>query len=190
MTTAVHNTECLICLRPIAPGDDVQPCSEPTCGQPYHRACWEYLGGCARYGCPQMKEVKKPEIDVSFWGACQKQCPMCAETIPMAALTCPYCSTLFHDIKPVTREDMKPKQRDPALRALQNKAVWMLILGLLGFPSPFVLVIGGIWYRNHRAEIERAESVTRALAIMGLLVSGLYLVMLVIGVVLYALAKS
>jgi len=182
--------ECAICLRPISAADDSVACPEPSCAQPYHRECWDYLGGCARYGCPQMKEVKKPEIAVSFWGASQKQCPLCAEAIPIAALNCPFCNTPFQDIKPVTLDDMKTKRSDPALRAIHNTAIRMLIFGLLGFPSPFVLLFGGKWYRQHRKEIAQAGPATRALALMALLVSGLYLALVFLGLILYALFKS
>jgi hypothetical protein len=137
-----------------------------------------------------MKEVKKPEAAVAFWGSSQKQCPFCAETIPMAALKCPLCHAEFEDIAPVSREDLKPKRPDPALRAYYKSAVRMLVFSLLGLPSPFVLIFGGIWYRNRRKEIDRAGPTTRALVVLSLLVSTLYLVLVGGGLMLYFLVKS
>ena len=89
---------CQICGCAIGPEQAVEVCPEPKCRSPYHRECWDYLGGCARYGCPKMVEVKKGEGESpTFWGASDKQCPLCAEAIPVGALECPYCKALFQD---------------------------------------------------------------------------------------------
>jgi hypothetical protein len=190
MTEPRRQTECLICGWAIEPGQDVEVCPEPACGLPYHRECWDYLGGCARYGCPRMVETKKTEIVASFWGSSQKQCPLCAETISVAALTCPFCNAQFQDIKPVSRDELLRKPEDPLLKGYRKTAAWMLILGLLGFTSPLVLVFGGSWFYAHRAEIARAGPTTRALAIVALMVSAFYIVLVGGGLFIFSLAKS
>jgi predicted RNA-binding Zn-ribbon protein involved in translation (DUF1610 family) len=190
MKESQEHADCLICGWAIEPGQNVVVCPEPACGLPYHHECWEYLGGCARYGCPRMVEIKKAEIPASFWGSSQKQCPLCAETIAVAALTCPFCNAQFQDIKPVSRDELIRKPEDPRLKEYRKTAIWMLVFGLLGITSPLVLLIGGNWFHSHHAEIARASSTTRALAILALMVSAFYIVLAGGGLLIYSLVKS
>jgi endogenous inhibitor of DNA gyrase (YacG/DUF329 family) len=183
-------TECLICGHAIEQGQDIELCPDAACRSPYHRECWEYLGGCACYGCPRMVETKKAETAATFWGASQKQCPICAETISVADLTCPFCSTQFQDIKPVSREELIKKPDDPRLKEYRKTAMWMLILGLLGITSPLVLLFGGMWFYSHRTEVERIDRTTHGLAIIALLVSAFYIVVVGGGLMVYSLVKS
>ena len=190
MMESQKQTACLICGWAIEPSQDVEVCPEPACGLPYHRECWDYLGGCARYGCSRMVETKKAETVASFWGSSQKQCPLCAETIPVAALTCPFCNAQFQNIKPVSRDELIRKPEDPRLMGYRKTAIWMLILSLLGITSPLVLLFGGTWFYSNRVEIARAGSTTRALAIIALLVSAFYIVLIGGGLLSYTLVKS
>jgi len=189
MTELQKHIECLICGGILISGQDIVLCPEPGCRLPYHRECWDEVGGCARYGCPRMVETKKAEIGASFWGASQKQCPLCAESIPVAALICPFCKAQFEDIVPVSREDLIRKQEDPLLRSYRKAAVWMLVFSLLGFTSPFVLVFGGMWYFSNRNEIVRAGPTSRALAIIALLVSAFYILVAGIGLLIFSSVK-
>jgi hypothetical protein len=53
-----------------------------------------------------MVEIKKADEQISYWGATEKKCPICAETIPMVVLECPFCKATFDDVRPLTREDV------------------------------------------------------------------------------------
>ena len=72
----------------------------------------------------------------------------------------------------------------------RKTAIWMLILSLLGITSPLVLLFGGNWFDSNRVEIARAGSTTRALAIIALLVSAFYIVLIGGGLLSYTLVKS
>jgi hypothetical protein len=185
-----QQNECLICGWAVEPDQALELCPEPSCGLPYHRECWDELGGCARYGCPRMVETKKAEIAPSFWGASQKQCPLCAEMIPVADLTCPFCQAEFQGTAPMTREDLIIKPEDPWLKGYRTTAVWMLILSLLIVPTPLVLLFGGVWFNSNREEIARAGATARALAIIALLVSAFCVLAAIGGLVIFSLVKS
>jgi hypothetical protein len=137
-----------------------------------------------------MVETKKAETTATFWGASQKQCPVCAEIIPVADLTCPFCGTQFQDIKPVTRDELIRKPDDPRLKEYRKTAVLMLILSLFGITSPLVLMFGGLWFKSHRAEVNRKDPTTHGMAIIALLVSAFYIVVVGGGLLVYSLVKS
>ena len=178
---------CPYCLTVIETAQEVVAC--PGCGFTHHKECWEELGGCAVEGCTRMVEIKKGDIPANFWGATEKTCPYCAERISMSALQCPYCRAVFNDIRPLTRDDVLPKYefRNPRVVDLGKQAKRLFIFSLLGVTSPIALLIGWGWYRRNRGEIERIGGNTRALALFGLGICGLYLSMLVVGSLAFAL---
>ena len=179
---------CPYCLSALELGQLAVVC--PGCGFTHHRECWEDLGGCAVEGCPKMVEVKKGEIPANFWGATEKICPYCAEKIPMATLQCIYCRAVFDDIRPVAREDVLPKFENPRVAELQRQAKRLFIFSVLGVTSPFALLIGWGWYRNNRAEIERMGGNTRALSLLALGICGFYLLMLVLGMLVFTVGRQ
>ncbi|HEY6970826.1 MAG TPA: RING finger protein [Candidatus Angelobacter sp.] len=183
-TTNLPETACPYCLCAVEPANAVM-C--PACGFAHHRECWDTLGGCAVEGCSKMVEVKKAEMTSTYWGETEKVCPMCAEKIPVAALQCPSCKASFTDMRPVAREDVLGKPDDPELKIYQTKAIWLLVFSLLAFTSPFALIIGWVWYSRNRAQIERA-STTRALVIASFGICVAYLIMGVIGSLVYLAA--
>src|ERR687884_1692702 len=96
---------CQICLHALEAEQHLHQC--PSCKALYHEECWDELGGCAVYGCPRMVEVKKAEdLEETHWGATEKKCPICVETIPISATVCPFCNTIFKDKRPLKREEL------------------------------------------------------------------------------------
>jgi hypothetical protein len=157
------------------------------CGNTLHRECWDSLGGCSVKGCPKAVEVGKAEIVLTDWGKTDKTCPFCAEQIPVAARTCPFCNASFGDYRPMTKEDVLPRAEDQEIRATQSKAKLLLVFSLLGFTSPFALLIGGIWYSESKNAIARAGANTRALVLVALGICVLYVVMAVLGTLVFSL---
>jgi hypothetical protein len=137
-----------------------------------------------------MVEVKKAEIPANFWGATEKTCPYCAEKIPMATLQCIYCRAVFEDIRPVAREDVLPKFENPRVRELRSQAKRLFVFSVLGVTSPFALIFGWSWYRSNREELERTGGNTRALALIGLGICVLYMLMLVLGILVFTLGRQ
>lgn len=179
---------CQICLHAISDSEALQLC--PDCHTRYHQECWDELGGCARYGCSRMVEIKKSEdLAPSYWGATEKKCPVCIEQIPIAALVCPHCKAKFNETRPMTREDLIPTPEDPALVSHRKTAVWLFVFSLLGCTSPFALLFGGIWYRKNRDEIGRAGGTARALSLIGLGICVLYLVAMGVSFLVWDIAS-
>ncbi|MCI0490406.1 MAG: zinc ribbon domain-containing protein [Blastocatellia bacterium] len=175
---------CQICFWLIKADQSVQHCS--SCQSPYHQECWDWLGGCATYGCPNMVESKKAEDEpATYWGATEKKCPLCAETIPISEKVCPYCKKSFDDIRPMTREDLLPKKEDPALAAYRKGAIWLFVFSLIGCTSPIALIAGSIWYKNNRDDIERAGATTKALIFIALGICVLYIVVMGFAILLW-----
>jgi hypothetical protein len=174
-TDAQLSATCQICLHALGADEVLHQC--PSCKSLYHAECWQELGGCAVYGCPKMVEIKKAEdMEETHWGATEKKCPICVETIPIAATVCPFCNTVFKDKRPLSREELLPEREDPALHEYRRGATWLFIISLLGCTSPFVLIFGGLWYREHREDIMRAGAQARALSLIGLGICVLYIV--------------
>jgi zinc-ribbon domain len=173
---------CPYCLHPVTEDQAVQQC--PSCQQGHHQECWDDLGGCAIYGCERMVPVQKPEEMHSFWGVTEKKCPICAESIAVGDLKCPYCGTDFEDVRPVSRDDVLRRDEE-APDPLRKTALKMLILSALGVTSPFVLIWGSIWYMLHRREIAGQSSTARALILIALGVAALYVLLIGVGVVVF-----
>ena len=175
---------CPYCLSPIAGGEPLFQC--PECLTAHHQECWEELGGCATYGCPRMVEVRKPGgEDLSFWGQTEKKCPMCAETISLAALDCPFCHTKFDDIKPMDREDLLAHSA-PVDTRMRHQAMLLLIFSALGLPSPITLFIGLIWYARKKRELLEVDASVRAFVLISILISALYIVLVLGGWAIFA----
>jgi Uncharacterised protein family UPF0547 len=180
---------CPYCLHPIQSWPPTQDC--PACQTPHHQECWDELGGCAVYGCSRMVEAHKPDDDViTSWGASDKDCPMCAEKIPVAALECPYCRTRFADARPMRPEELLQKVEDPVAVRNQKWAIFLLILSLLGVTSPLALALGLIRYVRHRLEIERAGPTVRGMILIALGISAAYLLLMSFGLMVYVVLEG
>lgn len=187
MTREQPTAVCSICLDALAAGTPTEVC--PGCHAEYHVQCWEWLGGCATYGCSHMVEVKKSEDGPeAYFGATDKTCPVCSETIPVATSACPYCRTAFESTRPVSRAEFMRNYLpdDPLVRECRRNAVVLLIASILGCTTPFAFVAGLLWYRNRRDLIEESGPTTRALVLISLGVCALYLTLVTFGLLVYA----
>jgi len=187
MTADLQSTACPYCLCAIAPDDPMVVC--PACSFTYHRECWNTLGGCAVEGCSKMVEVKKADITSTYWGATQKVCPLCAETIPVSALQCPCCQAIFSEMRPMSRDDVLHKADDPEAERDRKRAIWLLIFSVLGFTSPLALLIGWIWYARNRMQIQRTPT-TKAMVLASLGICIAYFVMAGVGTVIYSISQA
>lgn len=134
-----------------------------------------------------MVEVKKSEMASTYWGATEKVCPMCAEKIPVAALQCPFCKATYSDMRPVSREDVLGEREAPETRLIQRRATVLLVFSLIGFTSPLALIIGWIWYSRDREEIAQS-STARALVLASLGICIAYLILIVIGLMVFTVS--
>ena len=50
-------SSCPVCATNIEPGDELHICS--LCETPHHKDCWEYLNGCAIFGCQKVSGVNE-----------------------------------------------------------------------------------------------------------------------------------
>lgn len=149
------------------------------------------MGGCAVYGCPNMVEVKKAaDESPAFWGKTEKVCPVCAETIGVGVLECPFCKTKFQDIRPMTRDDVIPKAADPVQAKYRKSAIWLLAFSAFGFTSPVALVVGGLWYWSNREQIRRAGSTVQALTLIALGICLAYLLAIGLSLLVFSLRSG
>jgi Prokaryotic RING finger family 1 len=185
----IPTIHCPYCLHPIVSDEPTLTC--PTCQTSHHLECWDELGGCAMYGCARMVEVHKADDDVvTSWGARDKDCPMCAEKIPVIALACPYCRTRFADTRPMHREELLRKVEDPVVSRNRRWAIFLLILSLLGVTSPLALALGLVRYVRHKMEIEQAGPMVRGTILIALGISAAYLLFMSFGLGVYAVLEE
>jgi hypothetical protein len=182
-------TICTICGRTIADDQPTHTCA--VCESRFHEECWDYIGGCAVYGCAGMYETKKSEDGpLTYWGNAEKGCPMCAEQIPVAALVCPHCNTTFDDVRPVQREDfLRPSHTAPPA-PFRKVAIVLLIASIAGVTSPLALVGGGLWYRLRRDQIAAEGATTQGIALAALMVAAVYAVFIALGVLVFTFGQT
>ena len=56
---------CPVCACTFKDDEDVQTCE--SCGTPHHKDCWEYVSGCAIYGCRKVIEISHESTEPSQW---------------------------------------------------------------------------------------------------------------------------
>ncbi|MCA1557738.1 MAG: hypothetical protein LC731_04260, partial [Acidobacteria bacterium] len=103
--------------------------------------------------------------------------------------SCPFCKTEFKDKRPLSRDELLPEREDPELRNYRRGAVWLFVLSLLGCLSPFVLLFGGMWYRDNREDIARAGPTARAMSLIGLGICVLYLLVMGLSFVVWSITS-
>jgi hypothetical protein len=145
------------------------------CGAVFHLDCWNEIGGCGTQSCAGSPVIeKKPPPVESHWGATTKVCPMCRETINISETQCPYCKESFGTAAPLTTEDLRSRAAPAQPVSGTGPAVTIFVLGLLGFPAPLNLIIGGAWYLRNRARLREVAPTRNLLAVVGLAASAVY----------------
>jgi len=171
---------CSVCQTAIDRGEAACLC--PACRTPYHRSCWEEIGGCATYGCQCSPEPVKPPRDESgareAWGD-EKICPNCGQQILSAAVKCRFCRAKFPSATHMTGPEYQAlRQREAELGPTRTWAVVFFIVSLMGVLAPAVVLAGGLWlWRSHGA-IKRAGGVHQVFAYFAVGLSLIYCVVL------------
>jgi hypothetical protein len=171
--------KCLICKSPIQQAEPAKTCEK--CLNVFHQECWDDNGGCGTPGCSELPKTERkggePWVQ-SYWGATSKTCP-----------ACPYCQQSFDSECPVTTEELRGRltgswaneePRPPQLRG----AVMIFVAGILGFLAPVNIIWGSLWYRRNRKALKAASAAHNLLALIGLALSGLYLILVLSWLVL------
>ncbi|MFQ5788290.1 MAG: hypothetical protein ACE5H1_09955 [Thermodesulfobacteriota bacterium] len=177
---------CAICQTSIQATEVTKKCEK--CQSEYHVECWNEIGGCGTYGC-EMAVIQKIQSEqaagYTYWGMETKVCPMCGETIKIDELRCPHCKESFDTIAPISREEIKRKFKKWPRKIEENKgALSIFIFAVFGITAPFVLVFGGLWYKENRQILREESPLYNLLALVGLSVSGFYLFLMLLGIFL------
>ena len=166
---------CSICQNAMQPGEEACLC--PECRSPYHRECWDEVGGCATYGCRQMPQAAKPAEPgprTEGWGD-DKVCPKCGQVIRSAALKCRYCKARFPSAVPMTSEEYREwRQQRALLTPTRIVAIVVFAVSLFGCLGPLVLLGGGLWLWRSHDSLKRVGGAPQVLAYFGLGLSLIY----------------
>lgn len=135
-----------------------------------------------------MIEANKPAEEINYWGASKKNCPMCAEAIPISALECPHCHVSFDDIRPLAATDLIKPVADKNVRLMRRKAGWLLVFNAIGITSPIALIVAVLWYLRRKDEIVYTDPSSRALILISIAIGLIYLVVLSLAWVIFKLA--
>ena len=166
---------CSICQNAVQPGEAACLC--PECRSPYHRECWDEVGGCATYGCRQMPQAAKPAepgARTEGWGD-EKACPKCRKPIRSAAVKCRYCKAKFPSALPMTPAEFHEWRAQQAqLAPTRIMAIVVFVASLFGCLGPVVLLGGGFWLWSSHDALKRVGGVHQVLAYFGLGLSAIY----------------
>jgi hypothetical protein len=162
---------CPICRTP-ATGQTVE-CMH--CHGVHHLDCWEYNGGCGKYGCasaPATEKLTDLEVPPSFWGQTEKECPACHNRIQAAALRCRHCGTVFSTARPQdTSEFAAQRAREGDRPALRRTITILLIFSILPCTAALAAIVGGIWYALNRQRLAALPAQQAALARIALFIA-------------------
>ncbi|MFW6108270.1 MAG: RING finger protein [bacterium] len=172
---------CSICQNAIRPGETACLCS--ACRSPYHRECWDEVGGCATYGCqlmPQAAKPAEPDQRTEGWGD-EKHCPRCGRTIRSAAVKCRYCKARFPSAVPMTRGEYREwRDQEAQLQPTRVMAIVVFVASLFGCLGPLVLLGGGLWLWGAHDALKRVGGVPQVLAYFGLGLSAIYSILMLV----------
>jgi hypothetical protein len=146
---------CPICQSPTGTQEETVQC--PTCQTVHHRECWDYNKGCGLYGCqeaPATEKLEEIEIPASYWGQTEKACPRCRKMIQAAAIRCRHCGLTFETARPQETSEFAAKQMQAvATKNHQRFGTVLLALAIIPCLSPFVAIVGILWYVLARRHI-------------------------------------
>lgn len=178
---------CPICRTP-AEGDTIQ-CMH--CLGVHHRECWDYNGGCGKYGCasaPATEKLTDLEIPPSYWGQAEKQCPTCGNQIQAAALRCRHCGTVFQTTRPQgAGEFAAQKALEGSKSTMRRTIIVLLVFSILPCTAALTAIVGGIWYWANRKRLATLPAQQFALARIALLIAIGQTVILVVVAALHAM---
>ena len=162
---------CPVCRTPA----DDQTIECMHCHGMHHRDCWEYNGGCGKYGCasaPATEKLTDLEVPPSFWGQTEKECPACHNRIQAAALRCRHCGTVFSTARPQgTGEFAAQRQMEGDRPALRRTITVLLVFSILPCTAALAAVAGGIWYAVNRRRLAALPAQQAALARIALFIA-------------------
>ena len=185
-----RSMKCLICKSPIQPAEPAKTCEK--CLNVFHQECWDDNGGCGTPGCssfPRPSGRAASRGPRAIGGPPARHVRPAGKRSPWALLVCPYCGQSFDSECPVTTDELKgqltglPVEEEPRPPQLRG-AVTIFVAGILGFLAPVNLIWGSIWYRRNRKALKAASAAHNLLALVGLALSGLYLILVLIALVL------
>lgn len=167
---------CSICQSAIGAGEVACRC--PQCRSPYHRECWEEVGGCATYGCRLTPDAKGPsqtsQAPTSAWGD-TKSCPSCRNQIQAGAIKCRHCNARFPSSTPMSSTEYKQWQDKQArLGPTRTGAIVFFCLSIIGFLAPLLLAGGFLWLLGAKERLDEAGGMHKLLFYFGLGISGIY----------------
>lgn len=182
---------CAICQTPIAEGEAATAC--PACATPYHKECWDEVGGCAMYGCPQVPQTEKRadlEIPAGFWGRETKPCPACGQEIQALAVRCRHCRAELGSQVPQSRAEWGRAQRLAGARpALSRRLLWLSVACVLPFTAPIAGALGlWLWWQR-RDEIAALPHLRRTIFLLALVLAGIEVAAIVLAMLLTSLAS-
>lgn len=79
-----------------------------ACQTPYHEECWQYSGGCSRFGCAGEVLRIGDDSTAPAAGEATRACPFCAETIKKAARLCRFCMIDLSTGRPYSPDTFVP----------------------------------------------------------------------------------
>lgn len=176
---------CPVC-RSEAEGAQVE-C--PDCHARHHQECWEYNGGCGKYGCPSAPEPQKldeMEVPLAYWGKTEKECPACRNMIQAAALRCRHCGMVFASARPQGAGEFHAQRAlESDLPGLRRKAIFLLVFSILPCTTTIALIGGGFWYAANRKRLAALPAQQAALAKIGLVIGVVQTALLILVLVLH-----
>ncbi|MGD1002397.1 MAG: RING finger protein [Candidatus Brocadiia bacterium] len=176
---------CSICQSQIIMGERILKC--PSCTLPFHKDCWIENGGCAQYGCKSAPQTAKSEpasgLASNVWGE-EKPCPSCRKLIRAQAVKCRFCGASFGTSEILSADQYASREYEGQehLR-VRNKVIGLFLASLTGFLSPITVILFALLVfgkRFYGIEYRRLPQAIRALAWIGLGISGLFVLLLVL----------
>ena len=167
---------CSVCQTPIDHGQAACLC--PACRSPYHRECWDEIGGCATYGCDLMPQPAKPADEggprSEAWGD-DKTCPKCGQEIRAAAVKCRFCRASFPSAVPMTRAEYREwSDQQAQLGPTRTFAIVLFSVSLIGCLAPIMFIVGLVWLKKSHDDLKRVGGVHQVLAYFGVALSAVY----------------
>jgi len=181
---------CPICQCNINHTEKITIC--PQCKTGYHADCWNEIGGCAIYGCPQTPVTEhrtELEIPPAYWGQENKPCPACGAIILASAIRCRNCGATFQSSRPQDQNEYNSQiEIQKRLPELRRAVILIFIFCIIPLSSPIAAVIGGSWYfsnRNHLNSLPTLYSAITKLALLTALGQTVFIVIIMIFAITY-----